>query len=143
MSAGLENAALMPSRRRGQFIYYRLVRDNLVNVSLSLVRGPTGSVAVGSEDTFTPATNQLVVPAVTVGNATYYNVIVTVNQLTSIGSVAGADTFDGTNLVLRNVQVGTQWYHDVTLHVALSNVARVGGGMPGCRSISTTPAPDS
>jgi uncharacterized repeat protein (TIGR03803 family) len=101
-----------------------------LTISLPLVRAPNGSLAVGSEDTYDPANNQLVVPAVKVGSSTFYNAVVAVDKLTSIGSVSGADTFDGTNLILRNVQVGAQSYHDVTLHVGLANVASVGGGMP-------------
>jgi uncharacterized repeat protein (TIGR03803 family) len=102
-----------------------------LTISLPLIRAPNGSMAVGTEDTYDPANNQLVVPAVKVGSSTFYNAVVAVDKLTSIGSVSGADTFDGTNLILRNVQVGAQSYHDVTLHVGLANVASVGGGMPG------------
>jgi uncharacterized repeat protein (TIGR03803 family) len=101
-----------------------------LTVNLPLVRAPSGSMAVGTEDAYDPANNQLTVPAVKVGNSTFYNAVATVDRLTSIGSVSGADTFDGTNLILRNVQVGAQSYHDVTLHVGLANVARLGGGMP-------------
>jgi uncharacterized repeat protein (TIGR03803 family) len=101
-----------------------------LTVNFPLIRAPSGSMAVGTEDAYVPASNQLIVPAVKVGSTTYYNAVVTVDLLTSIGSVSGADTFDGTNLILRNVQVGAQSYHDVTLHVGLANVARLGSGMP-------------
>ena len=109
--------------------------DVSLAVNLPLVRSPTGSVAVGTQDIYDPASNVLDVPAVEVGSATYYNAAVTVNHLISIGSVSGADTYDGVNLLVRNVQVivGAKLvnsFHDVTLHVDLANVQSVGGGMP-------------
>jgi uncharacterized repeat protein (TIGR03803 family) len=102
----------------------------VLTINLPPVRAPSGSSPGGAVDTYDPATNELFVPAVKVGSTTYYNAVVTVNHLTSIGSVSGADTFDGTDLVLRNVQVGAQSYHDVTLRVGLANITRLGNGMP-------------
>jgi uncharacterized repeat protein (TIGR03803 family) len=109
--------------------------DVSLAVNLPLVRSPAGSVPVGTQDTYDPASNLLAVPAVAVGSATYYNAAVTVNHLISIGSVSGADTFDGSNLLVRNVQVviGSQVvnaFHDVTLHVGLADVQSVGSGLP-------------
>ncbi len=95
------------------------------------VSGPAGILPVGTQDAYDPATHLLVMPAVKVGSQTFYNAIVSVNQLTSIGNVLGADTYDGANLVLRNVSVnGGLPYHDVTLKVSPANPLKVGGGMP-------------
>ena len=102
----------------------------VLTVGLPLLRGPTGSAPVGTGDTYDPVHNELFVPQVSVGATTFYNVAVSVDHLTSIGSVSGADTFDGTNLLVRNVQVGKQTYHDVTVHVGLANVVKLNGGMP-------------
>jgi uncharacterized repeat protein (TIGR03803 family) len=103
----------------------------VLTVNLPQASGPSGTTTVWPMDTYTPATNLLTVPALRIGSTTYYNATATVHQLISIGNVAGADTFDGTNLVLRNVQVnGGQSYHNVTLHVGLGNVAANHGGMP-------------
>jgi uncharacterized repeat protein (TIGR03803 family) len=96
-----------------------------------LVSAPNGIQPVGTEDRYQPDVNQLTVPSVLVGSSTHYNAIATVHTLTSIGGVSGADTFDGTDLLVRNVQVnGGLPYHDVTLRIGLANLVRIGGGMP-------------
>jgi uncharacterized repeat protein (TIGR03803 family) len=104
--------------------------DVSLTVSLPLLSGPSGSLPLETGDSYDPANNELFVPAISLGSTTYYNVAVSVGHLLSIGSVSGADTFDGTNLLVRNLQVGAGSYHDVTLHVGIANLAGVHGGLP-------------
>jgi uncharacterized repeat protein (TIGR03803 family) len=99
-------------------------------VKLPPVSGPTGSKAVGTRATYDPASGQLNLPNVLVGATTYYNVAVTVDRLVSLGSVTGADTFDGTNLQMSNFGTAGPPAHNLTVHVGLANVVRVGGGLP-------------
>jgi hypothetical protein len=64
-----------------------------------------------------------------VGAATYFNVVVTVGSLISIGAVSGADTYDGTHLTLPSVQLpGGATYSDVVITVGA--IVSTGGGMP-------------
>jgi hypothetical protein len=95
----------------------------------NVVNGQTGNTPIGSEDTYNPSNNQLTVPSVMVGTSTYYNAIGTVRSLDSIGSVIGADVYDGTNLTIPYVQVvGGSSFNNVVITVG--NVLRVGTGMP-------------
>jgi adhesin/invasin len=97
----------------------------------SVVGGPTGSSPVGALDTYSPVSNTLTVPAVQVGTATYYNVTATVAQLTAVGHVSGADTYDGAHLIVPYMQSGTTIYTNVVLAVTIADVSGVRGGMPG------------
>ena len=97
----------------------------------SIVTPPSGTYPNGTQDTYNPVTNGLTVPAVKVGNTTFYNAVATVANLASIGSVSGADTFDGAHLHLPYVLVGSTPYYNVVLAVSLANVSAVHGGMPG------------
>ena len=104
--------------------------SNVVLTIGSVVTPPSGTSWDGTLDTYDPANNQLTVPAVQVGSTTYDNAVATVAHLTSIGSVSGADMFDGTYLHIPFVQVGPKIYDNVVLAVSLGNVAKVNGGMP-------------
>lgn len=95
----------------------------------SIVSGPTGAAANGSQDVYNTVNGELTVPAVTVGGATYYNVVVTVASVESLGSFP-ADTFDGTHLILSSVQLSNAVYSNVTLNVGLADVIGVAGGLP-------------
>jgi phospholipase C len=103
--------------------------SNMVVMVGSIVSGPSGTSAYGLEDSYDPGTNQLAVQTVKVGSDTYYNVVVTVASLVSIGSVAGADSYNGAELTIPYVQVlGGSLYTDVLVSgVSLISVA---GGMP-------------
>src|SRR5450432_1804078 len=79
--------------------------QNVVVTVGSIISGPTGTSAYGAKDTYNPVSGELTVPAVRVGAATDYNVVVTVASLDSIGNVFGADTYDGADLTISNVQV--------------------------------------
>jgi hypothetical protein len=104
--------------------------SNMVVRIGAVVSGPTGTSPNGSGDTYNPANAQLTVRTVMLGNATFYNVVATVTGLVTIGSVAGADSYDGTDLTIPNVQVGNTIYTDVVVAVTLGNVVGAAGGMP-------------
>jgi uncharacterized repeat protein (TIGR03803 family) len=96
-----------------------------------ILSGPTGSSADGSMDSYDPGNNQLTIQSVTVGPATYHNVVVSVGNLVSIGSVSGADVYDGNDLSMSFVQVGATVYQNVNINVGgVGSVVRVAGGMP-------------
>ncbi len=75
--------------------------------------------------------NELAVERVNVGAMTYYNALATGANLTSIGAMSGADSFDGADLHISCVLGGQRPIRDVVLKVALANLAAVKGGMPG------------
>ncbi len=108
--------------------------SNVVLTIGSIVTPPSGTSPNGFFDTYNPVNNQLTVPAVTSGSNIYFNAVGTVANLTSIGSVIGADKFDGTLLTIPYVLVGATPYFNVVLSVSLANVVAVHGGMP---SVST------
>ena len=75
-----------------------------------------------------PATNNLLVQNVIVGSTEYYNAAVSVSALDSIGSVSGADSYDGSQLTISAVQVGGTTYHNAVITVA--GIVSLQGGMP-------------
>jgi para-nitrobenzyl esterase len=105
------------------------IYSNMVVTVGSIVSSPTGTSANGSGDIFNPGNGHLTVPSVTVGTHTYYNAVVTLSGLISIGSVSGADSYDGTHLIIPAVQVlgGTQYTNVV---ITVRSIVRAGGGMP-------------
>ena len=103
--------------------------SNMVVTVGSIVSGPSGTGPYGVEDRYDPGSKQLTVQAVTAGSATYYNVVVTVADLISIGGVAGADTYDGSELAIAYAQVlGGSLYTDVV--ISGTSINSVAGGMP-------------
>jgi hypothetical protein len=103
--------------------------SNVVVTIVNIVSGPTGTAPTGSQDVYVPSSNQLTVPSATVGSNTYYNAVGTVGSLISIGSVSGADTFDGMSLTIPYVQVdGGAVYRNVV--VTVGGVISVGARMP-------------
>lgn len=113
--------------------------DSMV-VSLGhIVSGPSGSAPGGSEVTYDPSSAEMNIPAVTVGANTYYNVLITIANLGSIGAVTGADTYDGATLSIPSVQVlGGSAYHDVI--ITPGTIVSAGGGMPTSVRDSYNPA---
>lgn len=112
---------------------------NMVLTVLNIVSGPVGTFPYGSQDTYDPVTNNLTVPSVLVGSTHYFNVVVAVAALNSIGSVSGADSFDGTYLTIPAVQVqGGTTYKNVGITVG--NVVGVAGGMPDATQDVYNPA---
>lgn len=104
--------------------------SDVVLLIASIVTPPSGISPNGTEDVYNPANNQLTAPAVQVGGAIYYNAVGTVGKLISIGSVSGADTFDGTRLRIPYILVGSIPYYNVELEVSVTKVVGVHGGMP-------------
>jgi outer membrane protein assembly factor BamB len=102
--------------------------SNMIVTVGSIVSGPHGTAPLGSADSYDPTTNQLVVPVVTVGSSTYYNVVISVGDLISIGSVTGADSYDGTQLTISNILEDGIAYSNVV--VTVEAVIGVVGGMP-------------
>jgi uncharacterized repeat protein (TIGR03803 family) len=103
---------------------------NMVVTVGDIVSGPSGSAPSGAIDRYDPGTNQLTVQAVTLGTNTYFNVVVTVAGLVSIGSVSGADSYDGGDLSISLVQLGGTVYDRVVVAEGPGNVISVAGGMP-------------
>jgi 6-phosphogluconolactonase (cycloisomerase 2 family) len=111
---------------------------NVVVTVGSIVSGPAGATANGNTDSYDPASQQLTVQSVVLGSLTYHNVIVTVASLVSIGSVGGADTYDGAHLVISDVQIGGTVYTSVV--VTVGSIISAGGGMPAAVWDSYDPA---
>ena len=106
------------------------IYSNVVFGISGVVSGPSGSTPGGSADSYNPANGQIAIPAVSVGGKTYYNVVATVGSLVSIGSVTGADSFNGTDLTVASVQVGSRVYSNVVLAVSIKNVVSLASGVP-------------
>jgi uncharacterized repeat protein (TIGR03803 family) len=118
-------ALTMPTLAIGSASY-----SNVIVTVGGIVTPPSGTSANGSVDRYDPGSGDLTVQSVSFNNHTYYNVVVTVASLVSIGSVTGADSYDGTNLTIAYVQNGPTVYADVVVTEALSDVLSVAGGMP-------------
>jgi uncharacterized repeat protein (TIGR03803 family) len=98
----------------------------------SRVSGPVGTAPNGSEDTYDPSTNLLTVQSVIDAGTTYYNVVVPVAKLISIGGVTGVDTYDGgLQVTIPSAQVmGGAVYTNVVITVSLPIVSPGNNGMP-------------
>ncbi len=137
-------APALPSYNAGQLTLPSVViggatYSNMVIAVGNILSGPNGTTANGSEDIYNPADNQMSIPAVVVGAHTYYNVIITVGGLMGIGSVTGADVYNGTELSISSVQVvGGTTYHNVV--ITPGTVLSVAGGMPKLAQDSYDPA---
>ena len=95
----------------------------------NIVGQPSGTAPSGAQTSYDPVTRQMTVPAATVGATTYYNAIITVAGLVSIGGVTGVDNYTGGQLNIPSVQVlGGSAYHNVA--VTVSKIISAGGGMP-------------
>ncbi len=93
-----------------------------------------------SADSWNPMKGWLCVASVAVGYKIYTNYVVTIAALDSIGSVSGADTYDGSALTIPRVQVGNIVYDDVVVNIGLGSVVSVAGGMPGVLADSYDPS---
>lgn len=101
---------------------------NVVVTIGRLISGPTGASAKGAEDSYDPGNRHLTVQTITVGAATFDSAVVTVDGLVSIGSVTGADTYNGSTLEIAYADVGGTLYENVV--VSVRAVIGVAGGMP-------------
>jgi hypothetical protein len=80
------------------------------------------------------AGDELTAPSVVDGATTYTNVTAIITNMTSVGSVSGADSYDGTYLYIPSVLAGNKLYSYVVLTV--SGVDSLQSGLPE-RSIDT------
>ena len=100
-----------------------------VTVTVSSILGYTTAVPPYFLcDCYDPSTGQLTDAAVGADGRTYYNAVVTVSALDSVGSVSNADSYNGSLLTIPWVQVGDTVYANVTATV--DSVVSVAGGMP-------------
>jgi hypothetical protein len=102
--------------------------SDMVVTLTKLAGAPTGSAPASAAIVYDPATGNVTVPQVTVGSKTYYNAVATVGSLVSVGSVSGADVYDGKNLTIPAVTVGTTLYTNVV--ITPGKILGVAGGMP-------------
>jgi hypothetical protein len=103
--------------------------SNVIAALGAIVSGPTGSTPVGIGDSYDPTTQLLTIPALVAGSKLYFNTVAKVGKLLSVGSLSGADSYDGANLTIPIVQVlgGTQHTNVV---IAVASVDKIGGGIP-------------
>ncbi len=111
--------------------HYSCWRRWLKLLLISLLLG--GSAGAYAIDTYDPATNQLTIPLVIVGNTTYTNVRITVGNVISVGGGAAANTYDtyssATNqLTIPAVLSGATTFTNVVITVG--SVISVGGSTP-------------
>ncbi len=104
----------------------------------SILSPPSGTSPDSSQDSYNPVNRQLTVPAVTLGGNNYYNAVVGVTGLVSVGSVLGADTYNGSELTIASVQVGSTVYAGVV--VTVGGIVSAGGGMPNAATDSYDPS---
>ena len=103
--------------------------DMVVTTGTIVVR-PSGTTPNGPIDIYDPVTHQLTVQTVTVGAATYHNVVVDVTGLVSVGGISGADVYEGA-LTVYAPQVQLQngaIFNNV--YVTVTSINSPGGGMP-------------
>jgi uncharacterized repeat protein (TIGR03803 family) len=129
-----EAAFAVDSYSGGQLTIPSLAIGNasLTNVVVdvgTIVSGPTGSSGLGSEDRYDPTTGDLTVQSVTFSGHTYYNVVVTVKSLVSIGGLSGGDTYSNGVLSIPFVRVQNGALYGGGV-VTQFKVDSAGGGMP-------------
>jgi uncharacterized repeat protein (TIGR03803 family) len=112
--------------------------SNMVVTVGNIVSGPTCPAPRGNGDIYSPANNWLTIPSVMVGTSAHSNVIVTVGHLVSVGSVTGADSYDGAHLTIGSVEVQGTRYSDAI--ITINGVVSVAGGMPGLARDTYDPA---
>lgn len=96
------------------------------SLSLFLFAG-LGAPAMAAPDVYDAASNQLTIPSLTVGNARYTNVVVTIGGVASVGAApaqGAEDSFDGTYLNIPSVSVNGAIYYN--LKVSIGKVVSVG-----------------
>jgi len=86
-----------------------------------------------SADTYNTATNQLTIPMVRVGTENYTNVVITVDQVVSVGTNPtpyAVDIYksDFNQLIIPVVNVGSETYNNVV--VTVERIISIGGKLP-------------
>lgn len=132
----LPNSAAAPAayHSSGQLDLPTLVIGDIVYTNTSVLIGnlysePEGGPPPGNVPSYEPMTGQLTIPAVLNGTATYHNLFAMVGALVSVGSVSGADSYNGSQLTIPVVVIQNgPIYSNVVVTVA--GVVSVAGGMP-------------
>ncbi len=115
---------------------------NMIVTVGTIVSAPNGTSPNGPSDIYLPLANELVVPDVNVGSNQYFNVIVTLTGLVSLGGVSGADSYDGSDLSIPLVAVGGAYVIPwVVPPVTTANIVQGGGARRAWRTMSTTRKP--
>jgi hypothetical protein len=108
------------------------LRHQLRSIIVGLLCLISTAAAYGS-DTYNAATGQLTIPSVTIGSATYFNMVVAVGGVVSIGSAPANGSQDSYNpttnqLTIPTVMVGTTPYYNVVATVgSLISIGSVTG----------------
>jgi hypothetical protein len=115
----------IPELQFGNATYWNMV------VTPGTVLGVAGGAPTGFWDAYAfiyPSGFELIAPSVVVGPTTYTNVTATIADMISVGSVSGADSYDGTYLYIPSVIVGNKTYSYGVITVA--GIDSVGNGFP-------------
>jgi hypothetical protein len=109
------------------------VNATLWNVVLTpgKVLGVAGGAPTGYWDAYAyifPTGFELLVPSVTVGATTFFNVTATIASMDSVGSISGADSYDGHYLYIPSVVVGTKRFSNAV--VTIAHVDGLANGFP-------------
>jgi hypothetical protein len=105
----------IPELKYGNATFWNMV------VTPGKVLGVAGGAPNGSWDAYAlvlPAGFELIAPSVVDGSTTYTNVTATIADMVSVGSVSGADSYDGTYLYIPSVRVGNTFYSYAVITVA-------------------------
>jgi hypothetical protein len=116
---------MIPELQFGNATYWQMV------VKPGTVLGVAGGAPLGFWDAYVflfPGGYELRAPSVVDGSMTYTNVSATIASMISVGSVSGADTYDGTYLYIPTVSVNNKPYSYVVITVA--GVDGVTSGFP-------------
>jgi hypothetical protein len=107
--------------------------------------GVAGGAAMGTVDFYGVRTigqpAELVAPTVVDGSTTYTNVSATIASMSSVGTVSGADSYDGKYLYIPSVRVGNTFYSFVVITVA--GIDGLAGGFPAGTSDTYAAASNS
>jgi hypothetical protein len=115
----------IPELQFGNATYWNMV------ITPGKVLAIAGGVPMGFWDAYAfvfPGGFELIAPSVVVGPTTFTNVTATIADMNSVGSVSGADSYDGTYLYIPSVSVGGKIYNYVVITV--SGIDSLGNGFP-------------
>lgn len=115
----------IPELQYGNATYWNMV------VTPGTVLGIAGGAPRGFFDAYAfipPNGLELIAPSVVVGPTTVTNVTATIADMISVGSVSGADSYDGTYLYIPTVSAGGKTYTNVVITVA--GIDSLGNGFP-------------
>jgi hypothetical protein len=100
-----------------------------VMLSSNFYSNPGGVAQLGGVPSYDPTMGQLIIPTVSIGTATQYNLAAMAGALISVGSVSGADTYNGSQLTIPVVDVLNRAVH-YNVVVTVASIVSIAGGMP-------------